>query len=196
MLFNAEDNLILACLQQQPIIPKLDFNEECLIHRMGYHGVTSMVYQHLLNIDGLEIFSGKTQGQLKKHYQLNIGRNLAINYLTKKLSNILKAHNIEIMTLKGAMLIQSFPNYALVREMSDLDIIVKFEQLNQALDILSYAGFKSSTDLRECQNKRKRWYLLNLSNAIALQSRQVNIPDIMVELHQCARWTPQLDTIY
>lgn len=183
MLFNPEDNLILACLQQQPIIPKLDFNEECLIHRMGYHRVTSMVYQHLLNIDGLGIFSGKTQAQFKKHYQLNIGRNLAINYLTKKLSNILKAHNIEIMTFKGAMLIQSFPNYALVREMSDLDIIVKFEKIAQALDILSTAGFKSSTDLQSCQNKRKKWYLLNLSNAIPLRSTQLDIPDIMVELH-------------
>src|SRR3712207_8622293 len=48
-----EDRFILVCLQGQPNLPKLDLDEDLLIHRMAYHKVTSMVYQHLLKTDNL-----------------------------------------------------------------------------------------------------------------------------------------------
>src|SRR5919199_1575503 len=123
----SEDQFILACLQHQQSLPELDIDEDFLIHRMKYHRVTSMVYQHLLQIDELHRLSAKTQASLKEHYQLNLGRNLAISYLVKRISKILAENNIETMTLKGATFIESFPDYALAREMSDLDIIALIE---------------------------------------------------------------------
>lgn len=178
-----EDQFILACLQHQPSLPALDFDENLLIHRMAYHRVTSMVYQHLLKIDGLPVFSTTIQDQLKEHYYLNIYRNLAISSLIKQISHSLGKSNIEIMALKGAMFIQSFPNYSLIREMSDLDIMVKPEKLYQALELLFNMGYEDSGDFRLCKSKRKNWSIQYASNAICLQSKRSDIAPILVELH-------------
>lgn len=178
-----EDQFILACLQHQPKLPELDFDEDLLMHRLKYHRVTSMVYQHLLKIDGLPILSPKIQAQLKEHYYINIYRNLAISSVVKQISNIFKVNHLEIMTLKGAMFIQTVPDYALVREMSDLDIMVKPENLYQALELLSTLGFEDSDNFISCKNKRKNWSIQYASNAICLQSQRSNIPPILVELH-------------
>ncbi len=179
----SEDQFILACLQHQPKLPELDFDEDLLLHRMKYHRVTSMVYQHLLKIDSLHVLSLQTQAQLKEHYYINIYRNLAISSLVKQISNILKINNIELMTLKGAMFIQAFPDYALVREMSDLDIMVKPEKLYQTLELVSTLGFEDADNFRLCKNKRKNWSIQYASNAICLQSRRSDIPPVLVELH-------------
>ena len=179
----SEDKFILTCLQHQPSLSELDFDEDLLIHRMKYHRVTSMVYQHLLKIDGLHIFSQKTQAKLKEHYYINIYRNLAISSLVKQISHVLGENNIETMTLKGAMFIQSFPDYALVREMSDLDIMVKPEKLYQALELLSTLGFEDAENFRLCKSKRKNWSIQYASNALCLQSQRSDIFPILIELH-------------
>lgn len=178
-----EDQLILACLQQQPTLPKVEFDEAYLIHRLAYHNVTSIVYQHLLKIDSLKILSVETQAKLKEHYHLNIIYNLAISGLVKQISSTFKANNIKLTTLKGARLIQSFPDYALVREMCDLDILVEAKNLELALDLFSKVGFNGSVYLQQLQNQRRKWYLINLGNAIVLESTRVDIPNIIVELH-------------
>jgi hypothetical protein len=177
-----EDQIILACLRHEQSLPELDFDEDLLIHRLDYHRVTSLVTQHLLKVNRLDILSAKAQAKLKEHYQINIYRNLAITYLVKKISKVLGENNIETMTLKGATFIHSFPDYALVREMSDLDIMVKSKKLYQALEVLStigleYSGYFSS------KSKIKKWYYQSRANAIILQSKQSDLPDVMVEIH-------------
>ena len=178
-----EDKFILTCLQHQSNLPEFDLDEELLIHRMAYHRVTSMVYQHLIKIDKLQIFSPKTQAQLKEHYYLNIYRNLAISSVVKQISQVLGENNIEMMTLKGAMFMEAFSDYALVREMSDLDIMVKPEQLYQAIELLSTLGFEDVENFRFCKNKRKNWSIQYASNAICLQSQRSDIAPVLVELH-------------
>ena len=177
-----EDQIILACLRHEQTLPELDFDEGLLIHRLDYHRVTSLVTQHLLKINSLDILSSKAQAKLKEHYQINIYRNLAITYLVKKISKVLGENKIETMTLKGATFIHSFPEYALGREMSDLDIMVKSKKLYQALEVLStigleYSGYFSS------KSKIKKWYYQSRANAITLQSTQSDLPDVMVEIH-------------
>jgi hypothetical protein len=179
----SEDQFILACLQHQKSLPELDIDEELLIHRMKYHRVTSMVYQHLLQIDGLHKLSAKTQTRLKEHYQLNIGRNLAISYLVKRISKVLAENNIEMMTLKGATFIESFPDYALVREMCDLDIMVKSPKLHQAIEALYSLCFEHTGYFSSNRSKLKKCYYKFNSNAINLLSNRNDIPDILVELH-------------
>ncbi|HAA27132.1 MAG TPA: hypothetical protein DCE56_04915 [Cyanobacteria bacterium UBA8553] len=178
-----EDQFILACLQHQPSLPEFDLDEELLLHRMAYHRVTSMVYQHLIKIDKLHIFSPQTQAQIKEHYYLNIYRNLAISSVVKQISQVLGKNNIEMMTLKGAMFIEAFSDYALVREMSDLDIMVKPEQLYQAIELLSTLDFEDTENFRSCKNKRKNWSIQYASNAICLQSQRSDITSVLVELH-------------
>ena len=177
-----EDKIILACLRHEQSLPQLDFDEDLLIHRLDYHRVTSLVTQHLVKINRLDILSAKAQVKLKEHYQINIYRNLAITYLVKKISKILGANKIETMTLKGATFIHSFPDYALVREMSDLDIMVKSKKLYQALEVLSTIGLEYSKSFNS-KSKLKKWYYQSRANAITLQSKQSDIPDVMVEIH-------------
>ena len=174
-----EDRLILSCLQQQKSILKINIDEELLIHRLNYHHVSCIVYQHLMNINSLEIFSPQTQTKLKEHYYLNISRNLIISHLIKKVSSILSKNNIEVITLKGGMFIELFSNYALVREMSDLDIMVKSTELDKALDVLFASGFK------DCENaiEKPSWYSRIYENAITLYSSQPGTSDIVIELH-------------
>lgn len=179
----AEDQFILACLQHQQSLPELNLDEDLLMHRMKYHRVTSMVYQHLLQIDSLHILSAKTQAILKEHYQLNIGRNLAMSYLVKRIGKVLAENNIETITLKGATFIESFPDYALVREMSDLDIMVKSPKLPQAIKALSTLGFEHTGYFSSNRSRLKKWYYKFNSNAINLLSNRSDIPDILVELH-------------
>ncbi|HEY9726423.1 MAG TPA: nucleotidyltransferase family protein, partial [Chroococcales cyanobacterium] len=185
-ILRAEDRFILACLQHQQSLPELDLDEDLLIHRMKYHRVTSMVYQHLVQIDGLHLLSAKAQASLKEHYQLNIGRNLAISYLVKQISKALAENNIETMTLKGATFIESFPDYALVREMSDLDIMVKSPKLHQAIEALSTLGLEYTGYFTSNRSNLKKWYYRATTNAITLFSQQSYTPNILVEIH----WRP------
>ncbi len=178
-----EDRFILACLQHQPSLPQLEFDEDLLIHRMAYHRVTAMVYQHLLKIDGLHIFSEKTQAQLKEHYHLNIYRNLAITSLTKELSKILAENQIQAMALKGAMFLEAFPDYVLVREMSDLDIMVKPEKLDRAIEVLYSRGFEDLVGFISSNSQRKKWSIKTACNAIPFQSNCDKFPNILFELH-------------
>ncbi len=178
-----EDRFILACLQHQQSLPGLNLDEDLLIHRMKYHRVTSMVYQHLLKIDALTLLSTQAQAKLKDHYHLNIAHNLAIIYLLKKISTVLEKNNIETIALKGAMFIQSFPDYSLVREMDDLDIMVKSKKLYSALEILHTIGFSDSFNFRLRKNKRKNWSIKYASNALSLQNDRDSISSIIVELH-------------
>jgi hypothetical protein len=185
-ILRAEDRFILACLQHQPSLPELDLDEDLLIHRMKYHRVTSMVYQHLVQIDALHILSAKAQASLKEHYQLNIGRNLAISYLVKQISKALAENNIETMTLKGSTFIESFPDYALVREMSDLDIMVKSPKLHQSIEALSTLGLEYTGYFTSNRSNLKKWYYRATTNAITLFSQQSYTPNILVEIH----WRP------
>jgi hypothetical protein len=178
-----EDQFILACLQQQVSLPELDFDEDQLIHRMDYHRVSSMVYQHLLKIDGLHILSAKTQSQLKEHYHLNVYHNLAISSLVTQITKILGENNIETLALKGAMFLESFPNYALVREMSDLDIMVKPEKLEQALEVLFKRDFEDLVGFRESKSQRKKWSIQTCCNAIPIKNQKSSFFDILIEVH-------------
>jgi hypothetical protein len=100
----------------------------------------------------------------------------------KKISKVLGENNIETMTLKGATFIHSFPDYALVREMSDLDIMVKSKKLYQALEVLSTIGLEYSRYFNS-KSKIKKCYYQSRANAISLQSKQSDLPDVMVEIH-------------
>ncbi len=179
----SEDRFILACLQHQQSLPELDLDEDLLMHRMSYHRVTSMVYHHLLKIEGLHVLSAEMQAQLKENYYQNISRNLAISYLVKQIGKTLGAHDIEAIALKGAMLLQAFPDYTLVREMSDLDILVKSKKLNQSLEVLSTIGYYDALDFLKWKNDRKKWYLKKISNAIPIQNIRSDSLNIIIEIH-------------
>jgi len=170
-----EDALILACLAGQSKLPSTPFDEAALCHRAAYHRVTSTVYQHLQHYDCL---SAATMAQLKTSYQANIGRNLALGHLLTTLTDILRSAGIDLMVLKGGLLIQSFPDYALSRRMIDLDILVRRQDLYRAYRVLAEAQFQPL--FAPPQAWLQPYYTFFL-NAFPLLGK--DFPDLLVELH-------------
>ncbi|WP_287128835.1 nucleotidyltransferase family protein [Candidatus Cyanaurora vandensis] len=178
LTLSLEDQVLLACLRGQPV-PELALDEAHFCHRLNYHRVTALVYQHLVATDTLTRLTPATQTHLKATYQRNIGHNLAISHLLTSITQILQKQGLRVMALKGALLIACFPDYLLRRQMLDLDILVRFEDLYPAYQALQAAGYQTTQPYRFLWQPLYNYTL----NAIPLMGTRPEIPPVLVELH-------------
>ncbi|MCF2148222.1 nucleotidyltransferase family protein [Desmonostoc muscorum LEGE 12446] len=116
-----------------------------LMEIAAYHGTIPLLYQSL-KTTGKEAIPKTVLTQLQNHYHTNASRNL---FLSHELLNILKlfaAHEIQAIPFKGLVLAISIYGNLAMRQFSDLDILVRQQDIVKAQELLIAQKYQLEAD--------------------------------------------------
>jgi hypothetical protein len=145
------NELLLYCLRGEPDesrAPKLeqlsnsDWND--VIQQSGRHGVAPLLYQRLktqhLNVN----IPASIMQTLRTTYLNVAGKNTRRYYELAKVLKVLQNEDIQVIVLKGAHLAEVVYESIAIRTMSDVDILIKKNDLLKAEEKLLEMGYSSS----------------------------------------------------
>jgi len=164
MNLSNENRLLLYCTQTEISEANLDqikklislqLNWEKILESASWHGIAPLIYHNLKNLEENKLIPPEVMERLKTDHHRNIGKNL---YFYAGLCDILKAfreNGIKVIVLKGAALAQTVYGNIALRPMSDIDLLVKKEDLPYAEKIMFDLGYRFEGD------KPREWYIEN-----------------------------------
>ena len=119
----------------------LDWNY--VLKRSEEEGISLLLYCHLKSHDLPDKYHVPQDilERTKTAYYNNSLRNMLLAEEAKKILNILNAENIPAMTLKGIFLAENVYKNIAVRPITDLDLLIKKEDLAQTNGILCSLGY-------------------------------------------------------
>ncbi len=122
-------------------INRWDWFLECAVR----NSVAPLVYYNLLQTGSLNILQTKYKKLLEDQYkQANI-RNLKFRGVFLEIANSLISRKIDLIALKGISLQYELYVLPFLRPMTDIDILIKVEESEKALNILNEMGCKAIT---------------------------------------------------
>ena len=119
-----------------------DLDWAYLLQTAGRHGVLPLLYRSLRTISPDHVPQTILE-QLQQHSRSTAARNL---FLTNELLNLLKlleAHAIPALSYKGPLLTASIYGNLVLRDFSDLDILVHEQDYQRAQHLLGTNGYQS-----------------------------------------------------
>jgi hypothetical protein len=153
--FSAEFALLLACCAAGEHATS-DADRQTLIERgidwprviqlAEHHGVTPLVYQALR---GTRSVPPETLEALRDHYQHNARKNLQFTAELFRVLDCMGAHSIPSIPLKGPVLAETVYRDLALRDFSDLDVLVRREDVLKAKAALETLGYSVNTQLSE-----------------------------------------------
>ncbi|MBI2486990.1 MAG: nucleotidyltransferase family protein [Deltaproteobacteria bacterium] len=182
MNLSNENNLLLCCIQTETSESKSDrikklltlpLNWEEILQSAFWHGITPLLYHSLKGIEESKLIPQIVMDQLKTDHHRNIGKNM---HFYAELSGILKAfreNRIKVIVLKGGALAQTVYGNIALRPMSDIDLLIKTEDLSHAEKIMSDLGYLFEG------NKPLEWYRENHFHLSYFHPEKT----ILVEIH-------------
>ena len=112
------------------------------------HGVAPLIYHHLKQLpnDAVtqlrnNVIPSQALGFFKQQYYENLARNIALFQELKEILQSLRGRGIKVMVLKGAALAETVYKNLALRPMSDLDLLIRKQDLAQAERELSDLGY-------------------------------------------------------
>ena len=156
-------------LLQQP----LDW--DLLLDLAGWHGAMPLLYQTLKQVAPAQV-PARVLDQLQAQYHANHMRNMILTGELLRLLELLSIHGIEAVPYKGpALALTLYGNLAL-RQITDLDILVRSRDVLKAKDALVAAGYRQSPEFNPAQERLH----LRLNNVLHFFQPD---GDVMLELH-------------
>lgn len=164
MNLSDENRLLLYCTQTEISEAKLDqikklislqLNWEKVLESAIWHGIAPLLYHNLKNLEESKLIPPEVMERLKTDHHRNVGKNL---YFYAALCDVLKAfreNGIKVIVLKGAALAQTVYGNIALRPMSDIDLLVKKEDLPHAEKIMFDLGYVFEG------GKPREWYIEN-----------------------------------
>ena len=120
----------------------------------GQHGLTGFVYKGLAT-HAKELVPEAVLAKLKKMYFHNSTRNLYLGATLLKILNLFARHRIDAVGFKGPVQAEVLFQDIGIRTFSDLDILVRKDQVIRAKNLLTVQGF--STDVRIPASQEKAY---------------------------------------
>lgn len=121
----------------EKILSHTEFNWDNIVIEGSKHLVLPAIYCRLKSKELIHILPEELDTYLKEITSLNKNRNNEILAQTRTLSELLIAHNIEHVFLKGAALISGgYYNNIAERMLGDIDILISNDQLDLAFQLL------------------------------------------------------------
>lgn len=182
MNISRENRLLLYCAQTRmpedalnkvKDIMRLSLNWEEVLASAFWHGIAPLLYNNLKDIQEGHLIPREIMDQLRTAYHGNLARNM---YLYAELKRILETFydkGVKVIVLKGAALAKTVYGDIGLRQMSDVDLLVKKEDLPHAENIMSGLGYLFQGD------RPPEWYRENHEH-ISYIHPEKNIP---VEIH-------------
>ncbi len=138
------------------------------------HGIASLISGHLQHQQQLQLIPAKVVSGLNQFYLRSLSRNMILYEHFSKVMEVFAAKNIQVIPLKGIYLAETLYKDIGLRQMSDIDLLVKTERAEECIQILSEAGFQESS-------RHKSEFIKEKGSAKHLPPMVMD--DVMVEIH-------------
>ncbi|MFN6537643.1 MAG: nucleotidyltransferase family protein [Nostoc sp. EkiNYC01] len=116
-----------------------------LIQIATYHGTIPLLYQSLNKI-GKEAIPQTVLTQLQNRYHANASRNLFLSHELLKILKLFEANKIPAIPFKGLVLAASIYGNLAMRQFSDLDILVRQQDIVKAQELLIAQKYQLEAD--------------------------------------------------
>jgi hypothetical protein len=148
---NKERRFIIKVLSSDSPPPPTGFNWSKLTEIARQDGVLGLLYQRLKTTD----IPPSTLSQLKDFYQSVAAQNLIALDTLEKLEGALVTEGIEVITLKGASLLDNpYPGVGM-RPMGDLDLMVRPQDQERFVDFLHTQGYQTDPSITHLFRKNR-----------------------------------------
>jgi hypothetical protein len=141
--------------------------------------VTCVVYHNLCQSGYINQIDHKTRVNFEMVQNHVLARNILANDLFRRISQMLVAEGIEVIPLKGVYLLNFIYKLPGLRDMGDIDILVKSQDTHRAHQVLTKSGFKISPPTFPLRKLGKYGYL----NSIAFYGDSQNFYTPVIHLH-------------
>ncbi|MDH3603867.1 MAG: nucleotidyltransferase family protein, partial [Candidatus Tectomicrobia bacterium] len=115
------------------------------------HGTLALLYQNLQNVDA-DTVPQAVMEQLRTYFHSIAEHNLRLTHELIKLLELFEAHDIQAIPYKGPAVAVALYGNILLRQYSDLDIIVAPERRDQAKALLYARGYELWTEMTDAQH--------------------------------------------
>jgi hypothetical protein len=163
--FNTADKLIMAAARLNPtenellayhelaaLVTDWDYFVGIAIHS----GTASLLHRNLSLIKDLNIIPKKVKLALQQIYFKTLSRNINIYEHFREIVPALSAQNIHVIALKGIFLAENLYKDIGLRHLSDIDLLVRSEEIEKAGNILISCGYSpvDASDKRDFSKKK------------------------------------------
>ena len=143
MTWSKEDHLLLYCCRTRngdpPVIQDIDWN--IFLKKARIEGVSPLVFSRLPGLAEHYDIPEYVAEELKKDYYLSATKNTLIFEELKKVLGLFNQRGIQVIVMKGAALAETVYGNPALRPMSDVDLLVKNEDLHQVDGLLKKLGY-------------------------------------------------------
>ena len=161
-------NLILK--SKKSTIPS--YNWPRIIEKAQREGLTALLFYSLKQKGLTCILNTQTRERLEELYFSQLGQNILLIEEAKKILRAFEEKNVEAILLKGIHMQSLYPQSGL-RPMTDIDLFIKEEDFDKAVEVIKTLGFKGNYGYREEYFKEKLMVDLHTSfiNANRISAR-------------------------
>ncbi len=172
MKVSDEIRLLLNCIQLHPnktVIKNIDsisrrsIDWKLFTDAALWHGLAPLAYNGLKNCQDRNGVPAEYFEKLKSIYLENLVRNTIIFAEFEKIAGVLGKSNIPIVALKGAGFAKMIYKDIGLRPMSDIDILIKLENLGKTIQAIETIGYFLSKG-ESLENKIKTDYHIQILN--------------------------------
>jgi len=148
-----EDKLILSCVKIKPSPAELDQLNQLipLVEDWDYlaktiidRGIAPLLYIKLSLLANSHLIPKPITAKLQQSYYITLSRSTILYEHFKLLAGQFLANGIELIALKGIYLSEWLYQDIGLRQMSDIDLLVKPEDGEKALEVLAGMGYQSN----------------------------------------------------
>ncbi|MDO9530041.1 MAG: nucleotidyltransferase family protein [Syntrophales bacterium] len=143
MTWSREDHLLLYCCRTKngdPLeIRDIDWN--VFLEKARNEGISPLVFSRLPEIAAHYDIPKYVTEELKKDYYLSATKNALIFEELKKVLGLFNQRELQVIVMKGAALAETVYGNPALRSMSDVDLLVKNEDLHRVDELLKKLGY-------------------------------------------------------
>jgi hypothetical protein len=156
---NAGEELLLCCARSRVDIKtaerirsllRQDIDWPYLLRIAGQHRVVPLLYQSLY-MTCSEAVPEAVLAQLREHFHATVVRNYALTAELLKLLDLFETHHIPAIPLKGPALAVSVYGDVSLREFTDLDLLVRKQDVPAAEDLIASQGYEPKQRMTRTQ---------------------------------------------
>ncbi|MDD3078932.1 MAG: nucleotidyltransferase family protein [Paludibacter sp.] len=104
-------------------------------------GLGQLIYSNLKLTGNKDLFPTENYNRLQQFYYFNLKRNVHIQQIFYEVASVAAKHNIQLVALKGIYMIDNYYKDIAIRQLSDIDVLVKPEDGKKLLELLKKNGF-------------------------------------------------------
>lgn len=186
MLYVSENKLLLDCIGiagkkdkmnvcQTLEISKRELNWTYILRNAQQNGLAPLLYHNLETGGGAGMVPVQVWRELMRTYHCSGFQNACIYEELKNVLQFFKNTGIKVIVLKGAALAEEVWKNVALRQMADIDLLMREENLDKAGRILSELGYVPFEGFRP-----KEWYVKNLHHLAPYDSPAKGV---RIEIH-------------